>query len=257
MKPAEEKAPPTPSEAAEAQGEAAERKPRRIGKIYGYARCSTTEKRQDVERQVAELYAQGAEVVIQEYGSGADVSRAGYKELMEALAPGDTLSATELSRITRDLHQLCHVMEEARSRRLKLRFGGHQYDCREGSPGAYSKAMLYLMGVFAELERDMTAERIASGLAKARSEGQRLGRPKKTAEEVPAGFRGNWEATKRGELTMVELAERTGVSRPSAYKYSGLLEREQEQRMESRRTDVREGSEAEPKRSGSGSEAER
>jgi DNA invertase Pin-like site-specific DNA recombinase len=39
------------------------------------------------------------------------------------------------------------------------------------------KAMFQMMGVFAEFERAMIAERVRAGLARARSEGKRLGRP--------------------------------------------------------------------------------
>src|SRR4029079_15249713 len=39
------------------------------------------------------------------------------------------------------------------------------------------KAMFQMMGVFAEFERAMIAERVRAGLARARSGGKRLGRP--------------------------------------------------------------------------------
>jgi DNA invertase Pin-like site-specific DNA recombinase len=39
------------------------------------------------------------------------------------------------------------------------------------------KAMFQMMGVFAEFERAMIAERVRVGLARARGEGKRLGRP--------------------------------------------------------------------------------
>jgi DNA invertase Pin-like site-specific DNA recombinase len=37
--------------------------------------------------------------------------------------------------------------------------------------------MFQMLGVFAEFERTMIAERVRAGLARARSEGKRLGRP--------------------------------------------------------------------------------
>jgi DNA invertase Pin-like site-specific DNA recombinase len=44
------------------------------------------------------------------------------------------------------------------------------------------KAMFQMMGVFAEFERAMIQERVRAGLARARSEGKRLGRPRIPAE---------------------------------------------------------------------------
>ena len=40
------------------------------------------------------------------------------------------------------------------------------------------KALFQMMGVFAEFERAMIQERVHAGLARARKEGKRLGRPK-------------------------------------------------------------------------------
>ena len=218
-----------------------------MSKIYGYARCSTTEKRQDVERQVTELYSMGAKVVVQEYGSGADAGRKGFVELMEALAPGDSLYATELSRITRDLHHLCHVIEEAANKRLQLRFGGLTFDCTEGEPGPFPKAMLHMMGAFAELERDLAAQRINSGIAQARANGIKLGRPAKTAEQVPCGVRKYYETYREGKITVTEYAEKAEVSRPSIYKYVKLLEAEAEGKAESK-AESEDRAEAEEKR---------
>ena len=38
--------------------------------IYGYARCSTNESKQDIQRQIRELKAEGAEEVYFEYEHG-------------------------------------------------------------------------------------------------------------------------------------------------------------------------------------------
>ena len=46
--------------------------------IYGYARCSTNEDLQDIERQVRELKQQGAtdKTIYKEYESGTKTNRA-------------------------------------------------------------------------------------------------------------------------------------------------------------------------------------
>jgi DNA invertase Pin-like site-specific DNA recombinase len=44
------------------------------------------------------------------------------------------------------------------------------------------KAMFQMMGVFAEFERSMIQERVRAGLARARSEGKQLGRPRVPAD---------------------------------------------------------------------------
>lgn len=71
--------------------------------IYGYARCSTNEKEQDINRQVRELKQQGAtdKTIYLEYESGTKVNRAELMKLLDVVKPGDTILATEVSRITR------------------------------------------------------------------------------------------------------------------------------------------------------------
>ena len=52
----------------------------------------------------------------------------------------------------------------------------------------HGRAMLQMAAVFAELERNMIRERVMAGLARARSQGKRLGRPK-VGGKVEAGIR--------------------------------------------------------------------
>ena len=193
------------------------------GRVFGYARCSTTEKRQDVERQVSELYAMGAQVVVQEYESGAKTDRERLAELVAALADGDTLVATEVSRVTRSLLHLCEVIELAKSKSLLLKFGTLDFDFMGGRIDAFKLAMLQIMGVFAELERNLTAERINSGLALAKSKGVKLGRPKKTSTDVPVEVRLHWPSYVNGNITVSEYARLVSLSRPTVYKYIKLL----------------------------------
>ena len=193
-----------------------------MGRVYGYARCSTDERRQDVERQTAELYAAGASFVVREYGSASSL-RPGLLELVGAMAPGDELRVTELSRVSRSVHDLCHAAEAAVAGRLLLSFGGFGFDARAGRPPAHQWATLHLMGAFAELERNLAAERIASGLAKARAGGKRLGRAPLAPEDLPAAARLSFGEVEAGAVGMTEWARRLGVCRPTAYKWAKLL----------------------------------
>ena len=52
----------------------------------------------------------------------------------------------------------------------------HRQGIDTTTPGG--KALFQMMGVFAEFERAMIQERVHAGLARARAEGKRLGRPK-------------------------------------------------------------------------------
>jgi DNA invertase Pin-like site-specific DNA recombinase len=52
--------------------------------VYGYARCSTNETKQDVERQILELKTMGAELIYHEYESGTVIKRPELEKMMSA-----------------------------------------------------------------------------------------------------------------------------------------------------------------------------
>lgn len=115
--------------------------------IYGYARCSTNEKQQDINRQVRELKEQGAtdKTIYLEYESGTKVNRAELLKLLDVVRSGDTIVATEVSRITRSTKQLCDIIELAKERKIKLVLGSFVVDCsRELDP--MTEGMLKMMG---------------------------------------------------------------------------------------------------------------
>ena len=65
--------------------------------IYGYARCSTNESRQDVNRQKRELFALGVldeKYIYWEYESGTKVDRAEFKKLLDIVEETDTIACT-------------------------------------------------------------------------------------------------------------------------------------------------------------------
>jgi DNA invertase Pin-like site-specific DNA recombinase len=190
--------------------------------IYGYARCSTNETKQDIERQIRDLRAKGAEEVFYEYESGAKQYRPELSRLLSRLEEGDSIVTTEVSRITRSLKQLCEVLEFAKKKKLRLVIGNFVIDC-SGEIDHMTEAMLQMMGVFSQLERSMTVDRIKSGLAHAKSKGVRLGRPKKKPDEIPQKVLDFWPLYESGSISKVDYARLCSLSRPTIYKYIRLL----------------------------------
>jgi len=190
--------------------------------VYGYARCSTNETKQDVERQLRDLRNLGATEIYHEYETGMKQNRPELSKLLSRIEEGDTIVTTEVSRITRSLKQLCDVIEYAKQKRLRLIIGNFVIDC-SGEIDHMTEAMLQMMGVFAQLERNMTIDRIKSGLANAKSKGVRLGRPKRKAEEIPQKVLEYWPLYQGGSITKSDFARLCGISRPTLYKYIALL----------------------------------
>ena len=111
--------------------------------IYGYARCSTSESRQDVQRQIRELKASGAEKVVFEYEHGDEKVKQNLEMLLEAAQPGDTILTTEVSRLSRSTQQLCEIIARVQQKRLRLTIlGSITVDCRSGALDPMTKAFL-------------------------------------------------------------------------------------------------------------------
>ena len=192
----------------------------------GYSRCSTNEGKQDINRQVRELKAAGAEVVYMEYEHGdAKVKNQQQAMFVESEA-GDTIIVLEVSRLARSTQQLCEIIEIIRAKHLRLVIvGSITLDCRNGQADPMSEAFLQMAGVFSQLELSMIRARVRSGMENAKAKGKQIGRPQVTADDVPSGFLRHYPAYKRGQLNVSELARVCDISRTTAYKYIGLLER--------------------------------
>ncbi len=194
--------------------------------IYGYARCSTNEKMQDINRQLRELKQQGATdtTIYLEYESGTKVDRKELNKLLNIVQSGDTIIATEVSRITRSTKQLCDIIELAKEKHIKLVLGTFVVDCsKELDP--MTEGMLKMMGVFSELERNIISQRVKSGMENAKAKGKTIGRPATTADDIPNIFYKHYPKYKNGEINKKEFSRLCDLSYPTIYKYLGIVER--------------------------------
>ena len=192
---------------------------------HGYARCSTNESKQDIERQVRELKRAGAEAVYLEYEHGDSAVKAQLSLLLERAERGDAIITLEVSRLARSTRQLCEIIETIRAKRLCLVIvGSITMDCRDGHADPMTEAFLQMAGVFSQLELAMIRARVKSGMANARAKGKQIGRPTLTAEDIPPVFLRHYPAFKRKQLNVSELARVCNISRTTAYKYIDLLE---------------------------------
>lgn len=88
--------------------------------IYGYARCSTNESKQDINRQVRELKAAGADELFIEYEHGDSKIKSQQAQMFEAAKEGDTVVVLEVSRLARSTQQLCEIIERVREKKIRL-----------------------------------------------------------------------------------------------------------------------------------------
>ena len=157
--------------------------------IYGYARCSLNESKQDIQRQVRELKAAGAEEVVFEYEHGDAKVKKNLHMLLSAANAGDSIITLEVSRLSRSTQQLCGIINIIKEKHLRLVIvGSITIDCRNGDLDCMSQAFLQMAGVFSELELSMIRARVRSGMANAKAKGAQIGRTPTTKEDIPAIF---------------------------------------------------------------------
>ncbi len=192
--------------------------------IYGYARCSTSEDKQDIQRQIRELKAAGADEVIFEYEHGDSKVKQNLQMLLETAKEQDTIITMEVSRLSRSTHQLCEIINIIKQKRLRLMIlGSITVDCRSGSIDPMSQAFVQMSAVFAELELSIIRARVKSGMANAKAKGKQIGRPQTTKDDIPSVFFKHYPAYATGKMNISEFARGCRLSRPTVYKYLRLI----------------------------------
>jgi DNA invertase Pin-like site-specific DNA recombinase len=147
-----------------------------------YLRVSTADQtcenqRIDLERVAAQRGWKVSEVYVDHGISGAKGrdKRPAFDRLCRDASQGklDLVAAWSIDRIGRSLPHLVEFMDDLRAQRVGLYLHRQQVD----TSTAVGRAFLQMAGVFAEFERSIIVERINAGLARARKQGKRLGRP--------------------------------------------------------------------------------
>jgi DNA invertase Pin-like site-specific DNA recombinase len=198
--------------------------------VYGYARCSTNEERQDINRQKRELFALGVATdknIYWEYESGLKDDRAEFQKLLDTVEAGDTIATTEVSRLTRSTKHLCEILQIVRDKHLILNIGGSfTVDCSKGEMDPMTEGMVKMWGVFAEMERNIISQRVKSGMRNAAAKGKKIGRPELTPESLPDRFWKYYRMYQDKQINVSELARMMKCSRSTIYKYIELIKKE-------------------------------
>lgn len=168
---------------------------------YGYARVSTVQ--QDTALQMAAFKAAGVRRVVQEKRSGV-AHRPALEDVLRRLQAGDELVVYRLDRLARSLVDLLRIIDRVSVAGATFRSLTEPIE----TVTPIGRAMLQILGVVAELERQVIRERCAAGRAAARASGVRFGRPVTLdrAEVLRLKAEG---------LTYPQIGERLGFSRSS------------------------------------------
>ncbi len=158
-------------------------------KVALYARVSTAD--QTTENQLLELRdvaGKSGWTIAREFidngvsGAKSVQDRPAMANLMKAVARReiDGILVWDVSRLGRSLQDLVSILNDIRSKSIDLYI--HKQGLDTSTPSG--KMMFQMLGVFAEFEREVIRERINAGLARAKAEGKKLGRPSNVNDAV-------------------------------------------------------------------------
>lgn len=151
-------------------------------RLFAYARVSTVE--QETANQLLEIKSAGYVIESHRYieerisGSVEAFKRPAFLQLTYKLEQGDTLVVTKLDRLGRDsidVQKTVHWFTEHGVRLIVLQLGNLDLTSSSGA------LMVKVLSAVADFERQLIIERVQAGLARAKAENVKLGRPSKTS----------------------------------------------------------------------------
>ncbi len=186
-----------------------------MSRVFAYTRVSTID--QEPANQLLEIKSAGYAIEphrhIEERISGSveAFKRPCFLQLTQKLEHGDTLVVTKLDRLGRnsiDVQKTVDWFSTQGIRLIVLQLGNLDLTSSSGS------LMVKVLSAVADFERQLIVERVQAGLARAKAENVRLGRPSKTSVNDKQQI-----ITKLAQgMTVSQVARDFGISRASVIK---------------------------------------
>ena len=197
-------------------------------RTYYYARVSS--KDQNPDRQILEFKKLGAKShdIFTDKESGKTINREKYQSLKNAvLRRGDTLVIKSLDRLSRnktDIHSELQYFKEQGIRLKVIDLPTTMVELPGNQEWVFemvNNILIEVLGTIAEQERETIRKHQAEGIAAAKAQGKKLGRP---ALSVPKNWDEIYNEWKNGNITAKKAMELTNTKRTSFYKLVHLTE---------------------------------
>jgi DNA invertase Pin-like site-specific DNA recombinase len=194
-----------------------------VSKVYAYVRRSTDHQNTENQKLAIYKYAEKEGMIITQWFDVGCSSRKSNKdrridELLETIDKGDTLIVAELSRLGRSVGQMLSIIDKLIKKQAKV-ISLKENIRLEGEHDIQSKVMITLIGLFAEIERDLISERTREGLERARAKGKLLGRPKGKGKSKLDPYNEEIIALLKIGSSKTYLAKKYKVTPPTLYNW--------------------------------------
>ncbi|WP_165165488.1 recombinase family protein [Corynebacterium qintianiae] len=185
-------------------------------RLLGYTRVSTVN--QDAQLQLDALVDSGVQKrdVFADVTSGSRtaIERPGMKRLLDYAESGDTVVVWRIDRLGRSLIDVLNTVNLLRDKGVKIQSLSDSIDPETTS----GRLMLGMLATLAEYERELITERVNAGIAAARQNGTRFGRPPVDPAVIAEKLDITRDARAKGR-TAEEAAQLVGWSRATLYRH--------------------------------------
>lgn len=178
----------------------------------GYKRVSTVD--QSTARQLAGIEL---ERVYEDHASGANKDRPELKRCLEVLREGDTLHVHAVDRLSRSMRDLLDIVDTVLKAKANLIIYSPRLEFSSQTEDYLQTFQLQLFGIVGQLERAMCRVRQTEGIAHAKQNGTKSGKP---FGKQPLDMTRRTEAielSKQGN-NISQIAKAMNLSRASIYK---------------------------------------
>lgn len=191
-------------------------------RVYGYARVSTREQKEN--RQIEALIRFGVpeQNIIVDKASGKDTEREGYQYLKrQILCTGDTLVIKELDRLSRNKSDIKRELEEFKTMGVRVKILDIPTTLTDFPPDQawilemINSILIEVLGAIAENERRKIKVRQREGIEAAKKKNVRFGRP---AKPLPDNWHEVLVEVRGGKIKHVEAIRELGISRSCYYR---------------------------------------
>ena len=192
---------------------------------YGYARVSTKE--QNEQRQIVALEEFGLDrkQIFTDKQSGKDFARTNYRKLVRRLKEGDTLVVKSIDRLGRNYEEILEqwrIITKDKGAAIVV-LDMPLLDTRRNrdlTGTLIADIVLQLLSYVAQTEREFIRQRQAEGIAVAKAQGVRFGRPPLAQ---PKEFPAVHQAWLKKEISAREAARRLSVTHKTFLRWAQQL----------------------------------
>lgn len=191
--------------------------------IIAYLRVSTARQHTDNQKCEIERYARQNDLSIDVWVTDTVSGKCSWqkrklKSVLRRLKKGDTLIVTEISRLSRSLHEIMTIMKLCIDSNITI------YSTKDGyrfDDSINSKVLSFAFGLAAEIEHKLISQRTKEALILAKAQGKHLGRRKGSGEKMKILNDRKDEILELIELneTITSICSRMGVSSKTFYRF--------------------------------------